>query len=42
VAQEFCGDAVYDNAPLMKALVVKVGNIENIKKYVDSRPVTPF
>merc|ERR1711874_850849 len=27
---------------VMKALVVKVGNNENIKKYVDSRPVTPF
>ena len=41
-AADFCGEAVYENIPLLRALVTKVASIENIKKYVDSRPPTPF
>jgi len=42
MAGVFCGEAIYENAPLMKALITTVGDNENIKKYVDSRPATPF
>ena len=42
MAGVFCGEAIYENAPLMKALITTVGDNENIKKYVDSRPATSF
>ena len=36
----FFGESLLVDAPMLKALVDKVGNIPNIKKYVDSRPKT--
>jgi len=38
--ERFVGENILADAPMLKALVDKVGNIPNIKKYVDSRPKT--
>ena len=35
--EEFLGEAHYSGVPMVKALIDKVGNIPNIKKYVESR-----
>ena len=34
------GGGVLKNSPHLKSLVERVGNIPNIKKYVESRPET--